>query len=64
MISDIKFSWVEGKRLEIFVSFFFFQLHVYFSSLSYKFQTVKSIGDILYFKALFLLSAKINFNLA
>lgn len=60
VLSDIKVSWVEEKRLEIF-----FSTTCIFSSLSYKFQTVKSIvGDILYFKALFLLSAKINFNLA
>lgn len=64
-MSDTKFSWVEGKRLEIFLVVFFLNNMYIFSSVSYQFQIVKSVvRDILYFKALFLLSAKISFNLA
>lgn len=63
VMSDVKFSWIEGKRLEIF--FFFLNYMYLFSSLHcYQFQIAKSIvGDILYFITLFL-SAKISFNLA
>lgn len=62
-VGDISCKTFLGRR-EKTGNLSFSKLHVSFL-VYYKFQIVKSIvGDILYFKVFFLLSAKISFNLA
>lgn len=59
MVSDVTFSWVEGKRLEIF----FFLNYMYLLSSLLLVSNCK-INSRWYFVFYNISSAKINFNLA